>query len=110
MKLSQQNNETPFELKSCYDCAHLIAKVNWWCGCKEAVKARGTAIPGCIHCPYWSPDWSMIKKEPIPYEEKNGYHNSLETDYWSDVATRILIRAVAIVALAFSIVWAFKAW
>lgn len=53
---------------------------------------------------------SQQKPEPIPYEEKNGYHNSLETDHWSEVATRILIRAVAIVALAFSIVWAFKSF
>lgn len=53
---------------------------------------------------------SQQKPEPIPHEEKFGYQNSLETDHWSDVATRILIRAVAIVALAFSIVWAFKAW
>lgn len=102
------DSETPFERKSCYDCAHLKPTISWWCTCKEAIKARGTQIPGCIHCPYWSPDWSMIKREPIPYEEKYGYENPLERDFWSDRATRIVFRVVALVALVFSVLFAFE--
>lgn len=63
--------ETPFEKKSCYDCTHLVGYVSWWCGCKEAVKARGTAIPGIIHCPFWKPNWDYIIDK---YKtEENGY-------------------------------------
>lgn len=53
--------EAALKLRSCYDCSFLVAKVNWWCSNKDAIKARGTAIPGCIHCPYWKPEMSMIK-------------------------------------------------
>lgn len=66
--------ETPFEKKSCYDCGHLYAAVNWWCGSAEARKARGTAIPGCIHCPFWKPDWSMI---PRKFKNKEFGYSSL---------------------------------
>lgn len=52
----------PFERKCCYDCGWLEAYVNWWCGSKEAKKARGTAIPGVQHCPFWKPDWSYINR------------------------------------------------
>lgn len=52
--------ENPFELKSCYDCKNLVAKISWWCGSKEAIEWRGTSIPGVIHCPFWKPDIKMI--------------------------------------------------
>ncbi len=46
----------PDVLRSCYNCASLTAALRWWCGNDEASKARGTKIPGCIHCPFWSPN------------------------------------------------------
>lgn len=67
-------DETPFEKKSCYDCAHLKSALSWWCSNEEAIEARGTRIPGCIHCPYWSPEWSMIEKEHRT--EANGYKSA----------------------------------
>jgi hypothetical protein len=66
-----KKNETPFEKRSCYDCDHIVGYVSWWCGSEEATKARGTKIPGCIHCPYWKPDWEYIADK---YKTKeNGY-------------------------------------
>jgi hypothetical protein len=55
--------ETPFDKRSCYDCCHIRAACSLWCGNTKARKARGTSIPGCIHCPYWGPAWKMITKE-----------------------------------------------
>jgi hypothetical protein len=43
----------PEEKRSCHDCRYLTAAVSWWCGNQEAVKARGTSIPGVCLCPYW---------------------------------------------------------
>ena len=48
------NNIPSEEKKSCYDCIFLKAIVNWWCTNSDAIKLRGTAIPGVIKCPYWS--------------------------------------------------------
>ena len=62
---------SPFDKRSCFDCAHLKSALSWWCTNPEAKKARGTSIPGCIKCHFWSPDWNMIdKKHKIP---ENGY-------------------------------------
>lgn len=63
--------ETPFELKSCHDCKYLKPLVNFWCGNVNAIKARGTAIPGCVHCKFWEPDWKHIEKRCKTKE--NGY-------------------------------------
>lgn len=41
--------------RRCYDCSHLKGYVFWWCKNEEAVKWRGTAIPGVHDCPFWSP-------------------------------------------------------
>jgi hypothetical protein len=40
------------------------------------------------------------------YNDKHPYVNPMEDEQWSDVATRIVIKAAAISALLFSIVWA----
>ena len=62
---------SPFEKRSCYDCSHLKAALSWWCRNPDAIKARGTSIPSCIKCPYWSPDWRYIEDQ---YKtEENGY-------------------------------------
>ena len=63
----REAQESPFEKKSCYDCGHLESALSWWCVNEEAIKARGTSIPGCIHCPYWKPDWKMIDKKYTVY-------------------------------------------
>lgn len=39
--------------KCCYDCKYLKAKVSWWCVNKNAIKWRGTSIPGVKNCPFW---------------------------------------------------------
>jgi hypothetical protein len=47
--------------KSCADCKHCKALVNWWCKNKLAIKARGTKIPGVVNCPFW--EGCKTKKE-----------------------------------------------
>jgi len=47
--------------RRCYDCKSLQAAVSWWCGNKEAVKWRGTSIPGVHDCPFWTP--ATMKKD-----------------------------------------------
>ena len=67
---------SPFEKKSCYDCGHLKSALSWWCSSEDAIKARGTRIPGCIKCPYWKPDWKEIDNK---YKtEDNGYVKPIE--------------------------------
>jgi hypothetical protein len=41
--------------RACFDCIHCKAAINWWCTNDEAVKFRGTAIPGTINCKFWEP-------------------------------------------------------
>ncbi len=60
--------ETPFDRRSCYDCEHCKAVISLWCRSHEASKARGTKIPGVIHCPFWKPDWKYIDKKYHPHE------------------------------------------
>ena len=49
--------------RGCAYCDFMVAHVNWWCSNKEAIKARHSAIPEVIHCPYWKPDKEYIRKE-----------------------------------------------
>lgn len=67
----KESKVVPFERKSCYDCAHLKSAVHWWCTKQEAIEARGTSLPGTILCPFWVPEWDMIKDEFKTI--KNGY-------------------------------------
>lgn len=62
---SGARSEPPHIRRSCYDCNHLHSAVSWWCGNAKAIRARGTAIPGCIHCPYWEPDVEFISKNDL---------------------------------------------
>lgn len=39
--------------RRCYDCAHCQAALSWWCVNPDAIKARGSQIPGVRDCPYW---------------------------------------------------------
>lgn len=54
---------SPFEKRSCHDCGYLKSALSLWCGNKEAIRDRGTSIPGCIKCPYWKPNFKRIKNK-----------------------------------------------
>lgn len=56
------NEEAPEVRRSCYDCGWLKAYVSWWCTNPEARKARGSAIPGIYHCPYWKGDKEFMEE------------------------------------------------
>jgi hypothetical protein len=58
---SEVDKEPPEVLRSCHDCKFLVGYVNLWCKNEKAVKARGTAIPGVIHCPYWQSERAKLK-------------------------------------------------
>ena len=47
--------------RSCGDCAFLVGHVNWWCKNEQAIKARGTSIPGVCNCPYWEQELDLLK-------------------------------------------------
>jgi hypothetical protein len=62
MRLGMGVNGVPDEKrKSCFDCNQCQGAVSWWCVNEQAAKARGTKIPGVVHCPHW---------EPIPTKEE----------------------------------------
>ena len=62
---------SPFEKKSCHDCAHIVPAMSLYCGNIAAVSARGTSLPGCIRCPYWEPNFDYIDAKYRT--KKNGY-------------------------------------
>lgn len=39
--------------KTCYNCKNLKGLVNWYCGKKEAIEARGTHFPDAKDCSFW---------------------------------------------------------
>ena len=39
--------------KACKDCRFLKGAVSLWCKNEDAVKWRGTAIPGVYDCQFW---------------------------------------------------------
>jgi hypothetical protein len=45
--------------------------MSWWCTSKEAKKARGTSLPGCIKCTFWKPDWKVIDEKYKTEENGN---------------------------------------
>lgn len=66
-KIQSLSNEdfhlvNPSIKRSCYDCNHITTALNYWCGNEEAIKDRGTRIPGCIRCPYWEGSQSAINE------------------------------------------------
>jgi hypothetical protein len=48
---------------NCAYCKHLVSKVSWWCSNEDAIKARGTRLPGVINCPYFKIDKNYTRKE-----------------------------------------------
>lgn len=50
------------EETNCAFCKHLVPHVGWWCGNESAIKARGTRMPGVIHCPYFKIDKDFTRK------------------------------------------------
>lgn len=89
------NAVSPFQKQSCADCGHLKQALSLWCGNEEAIKARGTRIPGVIKCHFWKPDWSQIPKKyrtkeygyierkllNTPIIKKNGLINRLSKQF-----------------------------
>lgn len=60
--------------KNCAYCKYLVSKISWWCGNESAIKARGTSLPGVIHCPYFELDKNYTRKKlkiKKPYNMKN---------------------------------------
>jgi uncharacterized integral membrane protein len=62
-KEQRSNIREILEDKSCAYCKHLYSLVDWWCGNKDAIKSRGTSLPGVIHCPYFELDKNYTRKE-----------------------------------------------
>lgn len=58
----REEKKHPEKLRSCHNCNHLREVVNLWCSNEDAIKARGTQVPGIIHCPYWSADKTAQQK------------------------------------------------
>lgn len=81
---------SPFEKKSCYDCKHVKCALSWWCSNEDAIKARGTRIPGCIKCTYWEPDWDMIGA--VFKTSANGYKKKIIRTIVTRVDERPLTR------------------
>lgn len=63
MNTETYSHANPFIKKTCGHCASLVSRISWWCAEPEAIKARGTRIPGCCFCPYWTPNWSQIPEK-----------------------------------------------
>jgi len=57
--------EPDASLRRCYDCQSLKAAVSWWCTNREAIKWRGTQIPGVHNCPFWEP--ATMKREDVSW-------------------------------------------
>jgi hypothetical protein len=50
--------------RNCATCAFLKGTLSLWCTNKNAIKDRGTGIPGIIFCPYWE----KVEKKKSLYE------------------------------------------
>ncbi len=72
-------NANPFVKQSCSDCVFMKSALSFWCSNKEAIKFRGTSIPGIIFCKFWMPDWSHIPKKYKIIEY--GYSSSSELPF-----------------------------
>lgn len=60
---AEQFKKTGEEKRGCAWCKHCQPKINWWCENKEAIKQRGTSIPGIIQCPFFDFDPTKIEFE-----------------------------------------------
>lgn len=77
----KSEKQYPDKLRSCYNCKHLIEVINLWCGNKDAIQARGTQIPGCVHCPFWEPNKKAqlkINKNITKEIEKGNYYLAIK--------------------------------
>ena len=73
MTNEEVRNLPPEVRRWCPDCRFMYARVNWWCGNKKAIEARGTAIPGVHRCPYWELDEEYVKKQKEKQEHPKKY-------------------------------------
>lgn len=62
-KDQRRNIREILEDKSCVYCKNLFPLVDWWCGNKDAIKARGTSLPRATHCTYFKLDKDYTRKE-----------------------------------------------
>ncbi|MEK6825782.1 MAG: hypothetical protein AABY00_03275 [Nanoarchaeota archaeon] len=67
------DGETVFQRKGCDRCLFLEGAVSLWCTNKEAVRERGTNIPGVRHCSYWQPHYGHLTKEERATVGQEGY-------------------------------------
>ena len=51
----------PWETKTCGYCKFMTHGISWWCSNEEAIRARGTCIPGVCLCSFWSLDKKYYK-------------------------------------------------
>ena len=65
-KLTKEQQEIIRDIllsRSCVYCRYLVSHISWWCGNENSINARGTRIPGVIHCPYFKVDKGYVRKE-----------------------------------------------
>lgn len=100
MTNEEVRNLPPEVRRWCPDCRFMYARVNWWCGNKKAIEARGTAIPGVHRCPYWELDEEYVKKqiEKQKHPKKYGFKK------WLDRNAIMIIFFVTMIVSAF-ILW-----
>lgn len=53
MKMYAKSGVPDGEKAACVDCRHMVGAVHWWCGNEDAIKWRGTSLPGVHSCPFW---------------------------------------------------------
>ena len=71
---SPVHGELPTERRGCVDCKYLKSYASWWCTNEKASLARGTRIPGVIHCPHWELDTKYAIE--IIKSHKNDHFNN----------------------------------
>ncbi len=54
-----RSGQPDVKTRRCYDCIHHRAHVTWWCFNPDAVRERGSRIPGAIGCSFWDPTFSL---------------------------------------------------
>lgn len=60
--LQRQYAKEAYKQRNCTHCRFLVAYVNWWCGSEDAIRDRGTNIPGECNCRHWKPDKKYIRQ------------------------------------------------
>ena len=56
--------EPDAERRCCAECRHCKAAGCWWCTNEDAVKWRGTSVPGIKNCQFWEPALPLEPPKP----------------------------------------------